>query len=422
MKIWFINHYAIPPSQPGGTRHYTLARELIGQGHEVTIFASSVNYLSRQETQLRSGEVWKKAVCAGVPFVWLRTPPYSKSKIARMWNMIHFSGRVWLGTGTQQLEKPDVILGSTPHLFAALAAERLARRHGVPFVLEVRDLWPQTLIDLGKMSPRHPLVLLMGWIERFLYRRAERIISVLPGAVEHIVQKGAASGKVVWIPNGVDLDNVPAPVPPAEDGTFTLMYVGAHGLANGLDNILDTATILEQDGRQDRLRFRLVGDGPEKPRLQARVETEGLHTVCFQQPVPKEQIYSILQNADAFIMLLKDAPVFRWGISSNKLFDYLALARPIVFSVNAPSNPVAEARAGFSVPAEDAPAMAEAIRQLMAMPPTARWEMGLRGRRYVAEHHAMARLSARLDSVLGDVVKEKASDNGHNVAGMPDKL
>jgi glycosyltransferase involved in cell wall biosynthesis len=316
-----------------------------------------------------------------------------------MKNMAMFAAKVWRGVGTKQLGKPDVIIGSSPHLFGALAAERVSRRLKVPFVLEVRDLWPQTLIDLGSVSAGHPVIKGLERIERYLYKHAERIITLLPQAREHMMTKGAAGDKVVWIPNGVKLEaQTPAALPTG--GVFTVMYAGTHGLANGLDAILDAAAILQRDPVARGVRFHFVGDGPFKERLQVRCEQEGLANVVFDAPVPKGHVFGTLQRADAFIVTLRDIPLYRHGISLNKIFDYFAAARPIVFGTNDGNNPVSEARAGVVVRAEDAPAMAEAIKHLLSLTPEERYQMGLRGRRYVQEHHASTHLAQKLEEVL----------------------
>lgn len=407
MRIWIVNQYAIPPEQAGGTRHYFLARELVKRGHEVSIIASSFDHATRRETRLQAGELWELEEIDGIRFVWLRTPPYPGNTLARMWNMAVFSWRVLLGMGQGSLGRPDVVLGSSPHLFGAGAACRLADRHRAPFVLEVRDLWPQSLVDLGNVSAGHPLVRALEWIERSLYRRAARIISLLPGAVEHMVAKGADPAKVVWLPNGIDLDLMPAPAPPPENGVFTVMYAGAHGLANALDSIVDAAGLLQREGLGDRLQMRLVGEGPHKERLQQRARAEGIELLAFEPPVPKRRVFQVLQEADAFIVTLKDSPLYRWGISLNKLYDYLACARPVVFGSGTPYNPVAESGAGITVPPEDAAAMAGAIKQLIATPRGERWEMGRQGRAYVEKHHAFSDLGRRLEQVLLDTIAQR---------------
>jgi glycosyltransferase involved in cell wall biosynthesis len=318
--------------------------------------------------------------------------------------MFAFSYRVWqLGRGLG-LAKPDVIVGSSPHPFAALAAQRLAGHHGVPFVLEVRDLWPQTLIDLGRIPPRHPFIVLLEKIERYLYRRASAIVTLLPGAGEYMAAKGAELSQVVWIPNGIDLDLVPPPQPPRANGPFTVTYAGSHALSDGLELALEAAYLLKKEHWAHRVRFRFIGDGPEKHSLVQTATRLGLRNVSFEEPVPKRLIYNVLQEAQAFLIILRNAPLYRWGMSFNKLFDYLALARPIIFCGDTAFNPIREASPFIAVPPGDPGALADAVKQLALLAPEERWAMGLRGREYVEQHHAFSRLADRLEGVLQDVV------------------
>ncbi|NPA77117.1 MAG: glycosyltransferase family 4 protein [Candidatus Diapherotrites archaeon] len=409
MNIWLVNHYAISPQQAGGTRHYTLARELVQRGHQVTIIASSFDHTTRREAHLHDGSPSRLEAIDGVRFMWLRTPPYTGNSARRLWNTVVFSRNVLKLKPMVLGGKPDVIVGSSPHLFAAWAAERQARRHEVPFVFEVRDLWPQSLIDLGSFSESHPFVRMLERIERSLYRQSSRIITLLPGAGEHISQKGGDIERIVWIPNGVDLRLLPPPSPPQEDGVLTLMYAGAHGLANNLDVILDAAKIILDMQNSPQVQFRLVGDGPDKGRLIRKAKDLKLKNLIFEPPVAKDRIYDLMREADVFLLTLQNSPLFRWGVSPNKLFDYMAMARPIIFSVDTPFDPVKEARAGVSVPAGDPHALAEAVVSIANMTSEERWEMGLRGRAYVEKNHNVPVLANRFEQVLIDAIKMRVS-------------
>ena len=401
MKIWMVNHYAEPYA-----RHHNLALELARRGHQVVIFASSFAHKTRTDTRLAQGEKVKSESIDGVPFVWMRTPPYSGNNARRFYNMGVFAWRLWRAARSVGFEAPEVIIGSTPHLFAALAAERLARSFKVPFVLEVRDLWPQSIVDLYNLSDYHPVVWGLERIERYLYRRAARIISLLPEAAEHMEAKGADRDKVAWIPNGINTDLVPPPAQPSDDGVFTVMYAGAHGLANSLDTLLEAAQIVRSEAWGKEVRFRLVGDGPEKQRLVDMAIQKELDNVCFNNSVPRNMIYDILREADVFVMPLKYSPVFRWGVSPNKLFDYLASARPVIFSINSSNNPVQEARAGITIPPEEPYSLVQAIKELLETSPEERWQMGLRGREYVEKYHSFAFLGNKLEKILCDVVNK----------------
>lgn len=399
MNLWIIHQNATPPTLNGLPRSYFLARELIERGHSVVVIASSFNHRARVQL-LDPGETMRLERCDGVDFLWLRSSAYKGNTVRRLWNMLQFGWRVWRLVPKAGLGAPDVILGSTPSPLGALAAQRLAVRHRTPFVLEVRDLWPQTLIDLGGFSARNPVVRALLSVERRLYQTADRIVSLLPNAAEHMVEKGAAPERIVWIPNGIALQHLAAPTRPLDDGVFTVLYAGAHGIANGLDTILDAAALLQKDPRARNVRLRFVGDGAEKPRLVRRAREEGLTNVSFEGAVPNASAYAVLAEADAFIANLRASPLYRFGVSPNKFFDYMAMARPTVVAISAFNNPIAEAGAGLTVPADDAAALAQAIVELAAMSPAERWEMGLRGRRYVEAHHDFVELGKRLETVL----------------------
>jgi len=409
MNIWIFNQYAHPPDLPGGTRHYDLGRELVKRGHQVTIFATSFHHYLHRETRLKPGEHWKVEDVDGLKFVWLRTPPYQRNDWRRVRNMVVFTLRAWwlgrrLPRLVPEIEKPDVVIGSSVHLLTPLAAYWVARRYRVPFVMEVRDLWPQTIIDMGELSAHHPIIRALQALERFLYHRAEKIITLLAQADKYITACGIPQEKIVWIPNGVDLSRFEglAPYVASEDG-LKVIYLGAHGKANALDIIIQAAKILQDQGYCE-IRFILVGDGPEKPRLMALAEELGLRNVEFRKPVPKDEVVKVLHFADVTVFVLRDLPLYNYGISLNKLFDYLAASRPLILAGKPANNPVNEARCGLTVPPQDPEALAEAIIQLYQMSPEERAEMGKRGREYVEKYHDIRKLAAQLESVLQSVL------------------
>ncbi|MGH9633236.1 MAG: glycosyltransferase family 4 protein [Candidatus Angelobacter sp.] len=405
MKLWIINHYAIPPADGGNTRHYNLAAELNRRGHKVALIASSFDHWRRCDTKLLPRQSHKIEEVEGIPFLWLRTPAYN-GYARRLWNMAVFALRLWFGKGTEELERPDVIIGSSLTLFAAFAALRVARRLRVPFVLEIRDVWPQTLIDFG-MSRWNPVVQLFGWIERHLYYNADAIVSLLPGAIEHMRAHGAAYQSIVWLPNGVDLCQTPMPRPKTASGRFRVVFAGSHSSANPLEVLLGAAEMLQQRGRSD-VEFVLVGNGPTKAGLKVRAESLGLANVRFQDPVAKKDVYRVLAEADAVIALLKNLQLYRFGMSLNKLYDYMAAARPVLFSANVIDDPVAASGCGIVVEPENSQALADAIELLAGMSDEQRWAMGIRGRKFVEENHDFVKLGGKLEHLLLEVVGQAA--------------
>lgn len=372
MNIWIFNQYAITPDMPGGTRHFDLGRELVRRGHEVTIIATSFHHQTHKETRLGPGERWKIEDVDGVRFVWLRTPHYWRNDWRRVRNMVSFMLRAWrLGRKlpglAPEVGKPDVVIGSSVHLLTPLAAYWVARHHHVPFVMEVRDLWPQTIIDMGELSAGHPITKALQILEKFLYRRAERIIALGPRMTEYIAACGVSQDKIVWIPNGVDLSKFDY-VRSAEEHHegFRVMYLGAHAQYNALDVVVQAAKIV-QDRGLDEIRFVLVGDGPEKPRLIAQAQDLGLQNVEFREPVPKAAVPKVLRQANALVITVEPL-FFSYGGSINKLSDYMATSKPLIFSGKAPYNPVEEAHCGLTVPPRNPETPAEAVIKLYQMP------------------------------------------------------
>lgn len=414
MRCWWINHYACPSDEPGGTRHHALASHLNAEGIDTTLIASSFHY-TRLTERLDDGESIRIENRDGVRYAWLRTRPYTSNPLAKLGNMHSFASHLRRAADSLSLDRPDVIIGSSPHLYAADAARRLANRWGIPFCCEVRDIWPGSLIDIAGASPWNPVVMHMGRIERRVYRAAERIFTLLPGSESHIHRHGGRDGAVVWIPNGVDPSLLPKPAPPTPGGPFTVVYAGAHGVANGLDSVLDAAAILQRDHGPEDIRFLLIGDGPRKPGLVQRAASESLRLVEFRDPVPKSQIHEVLRDADACLMPLKRGNVFRHGISPNKMFDYLGVARPVIFSVDTPVNPVEEAGAGLTIPPEDPMALAEAVLNIASSSVEERTAMGERGRAYVLEHHDLSKLAGKVAQALREVVASSQADS--TVAG-----
>lgn len=409
MKAWIVNQYAVAPDQPGGARPFSLAKELALRGHDVTLVAASFNHWTRRETRLKEGEDARFEEVEGVRFLWLRVPGYPGSTLRRFFSMAAFAWRACGSAHLRSLPEPDVILGSNPHLFGALAAERLAADLGAAFAFELRDIWPQSLVDYGRLSERHPAIRLLSAIESHLYRRAKAVATLLPASFDYLVSKGADPDGIVWIPNGVYLPDLPEVRPAPGGRPFVVAFVGIHGVANGLGTVLEAARLLQERGQEGEVLFRFVGDGGEKPALQAEAARLGLRNVEFRPPVPKAEVPDVIAQADAGLMILKTSPVFRWGVSPNKLFDYFGAGRPVLFSVAGANDPVAEAAAGVSVPADDAEALADGALRLAAMGPEERAEMGMRGRRYVEERHDLAKLGGTLESaLLGAIARAQA--------------
>lgn len=405
-QVWLLNHYAQEPRGAGGTRHFHLAEHLKAYGWNATIIAASVDHGTGRQ-RLVAKETSRLEIIDGIPFLWVKTSTYQGNGGGRVKNMVAYTLRVLLKGTTLLLPKPDVIVGSSVHPLAAVAGAMLARHHGVPFVFEVRDLWPQTLIDMGRLKKNSLITWCLRKLELYLYRRAVKTIVLLPHAWKYIVPLGIPESKVIWIPNGVDLSLFPEPLPAKPSGRFTLMYFGAHGGANGLDIVLQAMRELQRLPGADHICLRLIGDGPLKSSLVKQASDWELNNVLFEDPVIKALIPSLAQQADAFVISVLDLPMlYKYGISMNKLFDYMAAMRPVIISSSAANNPVEDAKAGLTVPTEQPVALANAILKMAAMPLEERHRMGRAGRVYVEQNHSYNLLAKKLSETLDLVVRE----------------
>lgn len=401
--IWVICQYAMSPESGGYLRQHFLARELGQAGHDVYVIASRVNHMMTHPDAKRDAPFKEKN--DGYTMVRLDTIAYPHA---------HHRKRIlgWAQFGWQLpslvrrgLPKPDAVLYSSPNLLGFLGAERVARQAGARLVFEVRDIWPLSIIQIGNVSPEHPFTRLLQWVEDRAYRVSDAVISTLPNAVEHMVSRGMDRTKFHWIPNGTDLSDTRmhqdlAPEVSAQLPTdrFLVGYVGTIGEANFLDPILDAAVLLKE--RND-IGLVIVGGGRKKSELKARAVAEGLHNVTFVEPIPKAQVQAVLARFDACILSMLPLPIYRFGVSLNKLTDYFVAARPVIFAADIGSyNPVSAHQAGLLTQPGDPKAIAEAIIQLKELSPEARIAMGLRGLECARTDYNFRTLGQRLEAVL----------------------
>jgi len=273
-NIWIFNHYIVTPDMTGGTRHYDLALELANQGHNLVLFASSFNHFILKEMKDYIGENYLIENLNNIKIVWIKTTRYKKNNWKRILNMLVYSFRVIRVSKKLRkksiLEKPDVIMGSSVHLFAVLSALVVSRNNKAKFIMEVRDLWPATLIEFRKILKYNPAIALFSLLEKFLAKGAEKIITVLPGAKEYYEEKKIEKKKIIWIPNGINYNNFKNLATEKcklfDDKTFKdyfkVMYMGALGLANNIETFLRAGKIIGQ--KTNKIKLVIVGEGEKK--------------------------------------------------------------------------------------------------------------------------------------------------------------
>jgi glycosyltransferase involved in cell wall biosynthesis len=404
LHLLIVNHFALAPDMGGGTRHVELGRELARRGWRVTIAASDFHVLERAYAR-RAGGNDKRIIdetIDGVRMRWLWSSPYDRNDGKRVANWLSFARSVVRTPWSE--DPPDVVLGSSPQLFAAFGAWRVARRLGVPFVLEVRDLWPESLSVAGRM--RGPGYWSLWMLARFLYRAATRIVVLARGVQQYLERLGIPASRIVYVPNGADLAAFTERATQHSD-LVRMVYAGAHGPANGLDVVLDAAAVLRDD---PRVSFVLVGDGPAKAALVQQARANRLANVEFLEAVPKARIPGLLASCDAGLMVLKELPLFAFGVSPNKLFDYWSAGLPVICNVPGEvAGWVRDANGGVQAADGTPEALARAIRVLMSMSPERRAALGAAGREWVRREHDRPVLAARLDAAVRPLASPEAA-------------
>jgi glycosyltransferase involved in cell wall biosynthesis len=410
-RIWWVNQYAKTPDRPGGTRHYEMSAALRARGRDVVVVASDLDLGTRRYAR-RTGAANRRHLredVAGVPFVWLPAGAYERNDWRRAASMLVFSAHL-LPRLLRDVRRGDTVIGSSPHLPGALVAWAAARIRRAAFVLEVRDLWPESLVEVLGRTTLTARVLRV--VADLLYRRSDEILVLARGSREVVIARGGRPECTHWVPNGVTVDADQAePIP--DDLTWvadhaTFVYAGAHGPANGLDTVLDAARILRDDQfdgeSHPSIRILLVGDGVDKSRLAARVADEGLTDVILHAPIPKAAIPSLLAAARGGLMVLRDLGLFRYGVSPNKLFDYLAADLPVITNVAGEvADIVTDSSGGIIVAPENARAMAEAMLTIARDG----WPSG-GGPDYIRERHNRVVLAERLDTIIAGLSRGSA--------------
>lgn len=407
LNIWIINPAAAPPREGAGTRHFDFARRLVARGHDVTLVASSIGHLGHPYAAVGELSQPLAETVDGVRFLWLPGLAYAGNGARRLAGMLDTARRIWGGRDLSGLPSPDIIVGSSPHPFGAFGAMRLARRLRVPFVLEIRDVWPASITTTGKLKPWHPLVVLLAWMERALYRGATRIVTLLPGTPDHIVRHGGRRDRITWISNGADIERAGPPRPQPDRPGLKIIYIGTIGLWYGIDTAIDAMALIRGLPEARDITLTFIGGGTEEARLKAGCEARGLDAITFLGRIPKHEVSGRLAEYDACMAIVKDAPLYReGGVALNKLFDYLAAGRPILFSSSAYNDPVTDAGAGFTSPGGDPEALARDILKLAAATTAERAALGAAGRAHVVEHYSFDTLTDALEGVLEKARRE----------------
>lgn len=390
--IWYCHHYAGSPSLGMSYRPYYFTQAFNQAGHQAYVIGASHHHLKQASEPQR--EAIKQKSIENVPFILLKTRAYRENGLSRLMNMLQyaFKFRTQKKNIIKLTGKPDVIIVSSAHPFHFKALEKLAKKHGAMLIFEVRDLWPLSLIQLAKLHPLHPLALWIGTLEKRAYQRADAVVSLLDKALPYMQSKGLAPERFHVIPNGTNpaMFRLPEKLPEAMDeriqavkqtGAFLVGYAGALGEPNALKYLISAMKHIAD--KQHNIHLFLLGEGALKANLKSYVAHENLANITFFDGIAKHEVPGFLKQMDVLYLGWNAVDLYQYGVSPNKIFDYMMSETPIIESGGAPDSMIERLGCGVRCEAANPVVIMDAILQMHELSDEQRFAMGARGKQAV---------------------------------------
>jgi glycosyltransferase involved in cell wall biosynthesis len=391
MRILLINHYAGSPEMGMEFRPYYFAKQWVNAGHHVFILAANNSHLRKKKIKINKS--FEKQDIDGIKYIWVKTPEYNGNGVSRVLNIFSFVFKSFLNAKKLAKEiKPDIVIGSSTYPIDNYTARRIAKLSGAKHIYEVHDLWPLSPMELGKMSKYHPFILIMQHGENFAYKHCDAVISMLPNTKEHMQNHGLDFKKWHYVPNGINPEEWenPSDIPDTHknilenlknENKTIIGYAGGHAISNALDTLIKAAEILNEN---KKIHFVLVGDGVEKNRLMKKASK--LSNFIFLDPIPKNSIPRLLDKMDILVLGTQKSNLYKYGISMNKLMDYMMAGKPIIQYISG-YNFIEIAAAGLCCESENPQQLADCIFKLSEAPIEERRQYGENAKKFVLQNH-----------------------------------
>jgi len=409
MNIWYFSAHDQPKGK--SSRIYDYSLQLIELGHSVTIFTNSYCHWSHKEVTPIQGP-YKIEYIDGIRVVWLKTFHYKGNGVKRGLNMIDNMRRAFQ-TSRAVGDRPDVIIGPSVPIGTGWAALKIARNFKCSFVYEVRDVWPIALVDDGGLKKTSLTYLVFRYMEKVLYRKSDKISTAIPFIHDHVRRSGANANKIEWMPNGIITSKFSSynNYDGGEPNKIHVMYIGGFAQSHDVISIVRSAKIL-QDCDDDRFKFTIIGDGPKKPECVNFSKINSLNNIEFRSPISKSDIPKVQQDADIFVSTSVHSKRLEFGLNANKIYDYFASARPVIFAGMGSNNIVDLSGSGYTTPPHNPEKLVEALRQYVGLPPKDRVKMGRLGYKYVSDNFEMSLLGKKMELLLFRAIDSYRENSG----------
>lgn len=422
MNIWLFNHYAVPPDLYPLARPYNFAKYLIRDGHSVTIFAASTVHNSNKnliDKKYKNNYLVKDI--DKIKYIFIKACNYSGNGIKRIKNMFQYFFRIFkISKMEAKHKKPDIIIATSVHPLTCVAGITIAKKLNIKCIVEIADLWPLTLVELGKLSNKSIITKFMYKLEHWIYKRADAIVFTMEGGKDYIKDMGWSMdtagvidlNKVYHINNGVDFttynsnilnENI-EDIELEENQFFKVIYTGSIGEANLVRNIIYAAELLKNNGYSN-IKFIIYGDGQEKKDLEDYCKKKDLSNVRFKGKVDKKYVPYILSKADLTIFTGKNVDLYKYGLSLNKMFDYLASGKPILSNIECGYDILKKYKCGITVKGGNTEALADGILKFYNMPKD-EYDIYRKNALKVAQYYDFKRLTNKLEQVISNTMNK----------------
>lgn len=411
MRILYESDLAGSKHHGMAYRIYQFASEFIKEGHEVMIVAASYSHVRRINPSVTKSITDENI--DGIHYKWLKTPSYKGNGVGRVIHMFFYNFKLWKNAKKIAREfKPDIVISSGVTPLDFIGCNKIAKKSEAKILLEVGDLWPLTPIELGGYSKNHPFIKIMQWAENYSLRNTDGVISLLPCAENYMVEHGLKPNRFHYIPNGIISKDweCPSEIPEEhslqinklrEDNRFIIGYAGTFSISNSLYTLLDVAKkFIASD-----IVFLLVGNGPIKEDLGNYITENKLDNVIILPPIPKPSIPSLLEKMDILYTGFQKQSLYRFGISPNKLYDYMMAGKPIIQAIEAGNNPVKDAMCGIAVEPDNVNAIVTAIKKLKNKTEKELNIMGQNGQQYILKYHTYDVLTQKYLEIIKEICK-----------------
>lgn len=385
-NIWYVSKYAIPLEYGFGSRHFYLAREFNRLGNNTTIVSSDSNHLGRFP-EFKS--VYTREIIDGVNTWWIKTIKYRRSNsIRRIMSWIDFEMKLWL-MPKRKMPRPEIVIVSSLSLLTILNGYWLKKKFGCKLIFEIRDIWPLTIIEVGIYNRWNPFIMFLSWVERFGYRNSDIIVGTMPRLFGHVRKVTGKAINCHCIPSGYDPDlyNNPEQLPEGYEecyipkNKFIIGYAGSIGTSNELNTLIQCSKEMKE---HLNIHFLILGDGDLLNEYKS--QTAGQKNITFAPKVKKAQVQMVLRHCQVLYFSVENSKVWRYGLSLNKLIDYMIAGKPIIASYSGYQSMINEAKCGIFIPAKDVRSLNMAIHELARLPKNQLSSIGDRGKQWLLKN------------------------------------